>query len=286
MKRWCVALAGLLLAGSAWAGGAKPQVEASMLVTGSIEVAPDGSVSGYAIDHPDQLPPVAAKLLGQSIPAWRFAPVRVDGQPAEARARMGIRLVARPVDGGNYSVGVASAWFSPADSAAPVAAATVTYKSQQRPRYPRMAAQDRVAGTAYVAMKVGRDGKVADAAVEQVDLYVLGNRAQMAEWRGEFADAALAALRQDTFTIPAIGPRAHAPYWIVHVPVTFNLNGMRVAANTRRPLYGHWRSYVPGPVTRPDWEHPDLLAGADAVPEGAGLLADSQLHLLATGNGG
>ena len=60
MKRLLLLLLlGGWLAGTAQADGqrsAAAQAEASMLVTATIVVATDGSVSGYAVDHPEKLP--------------------------------------------------------------------------------------------------------------------------------------------------------------------------------------------------------------------------------------
>src|SRR6185437_14739483 len=101
MKRWLPGLLCMVLSGVALAAGpnaaskrvqagagdqharlhplarlhpnaASKRVQASMLVTGTIEVAPDGSVAQYALDHPDELPPAVKGLLAKAIPSWKF----------------------------------------------------------------------------------------------------------------------------------------------------------------------------------------------------------------------
>lgn len=107
------AAAALAAAGVAFAAGTdevRKQAESSMLVTGTIQVDPEGRVSGYTLDQQDQLPKVVVDV-GQRVPHWRFEPVLDAGQPAQARADMSIRLVARKIDEGHYSVAVRSAAF-------------------------------------------------------------------------------------------------------------------------------------------------------------------------------
>ena len=105
----CILLSGVVLA-TAEEDVAK-RAEASMLVTGSIVVAPDGSVQSYAVDHPEKLPSVVAGLVGKDLSRWRFAPVLLDGKPVAAKAPMSMRVVASKRDDGNYNIGIRSAYF-------------------------------------------------------------------------------------------------------------------------------------------------------------------------------
>ena len=60
--RWGLALVVLLAAGSVLATGprgVRETAEASMLVTGTVDIEPDGRVSGYRLDRVDELPPAA-----------------------------------------------------------------------------------------------------------------------------------------------------------------------------------------------------------------------------------
>lgn len=279
MKRWLSGLLSLVLSGAALAAGpaaVRKRVQASMLVTGMIEVAPDGSVQQYTLDQAEKLPDSVKGVLGRSIAAWKFKPVEVDGQPVIAKAKMSLRVVATPLGDEQYSVGVAGAWFGDrASRQSGVNAQTISYKDQKRPAYPMNAVRAGVSGTVYALLKVGRDGKVADAEAEQVDLRVLASDGELNIWRRVLAEAALSALRRDTFNLPTVGPQVDKPFWVARIPVTFDLSSEPAVA------YGHWQAYVPGPVHRPEWADKHKLAGSpDAVPEGGLLLADQSLHLM------
>ena len=64
MKHLLPCCAGIVLSTAALASGPQSEsVRASMLVTGTIQEAPDGSVATYAIDHPESLPPAVRSLL-------------------------------------------------------------------------------------------------------------------------------------------------------------------------------------------------------------------------------
>ena len=79
--RWGLALVVLLAAGSVLATGprgVRETAEASMLVTGTVDIEPDGRVSGYRLDRVDELPPAVVDLVTKAAGAWRFEPVLVD----------------------------------------------------------------------------------------------------------------------------------------------------------------------------------------------------------------
>lgn len=279
MKRGLAILLCLAWSGAALAAGpaaVRKRVQASMLLTGTIEVAPDGSVAQYALDQPEKVPEAVKGLLTKSVATWRFQPVEVDGKPMAAKASMSVRVVASPLGNDNFSLGVAGAWFGEgASRQSDASAQTISYKKRQMPRYPMDAAYSGVQGIVYVLLKIGRDGRVVDAAAETVNLRVVASDEQLQVWRRVLAEAALTGLRHDTFNVPTAGPEAGKPYWVARVPVTFQLNGGTPAG------YGQWQAYVPGPVQEPDWADKDKLAGSpDAVPEGGILLAEHSLRLL------
>lgn len=270
MKRWCVAMAGLLLIGSAWAGGAKPPVEASMLVTGSIEVAPDGSVMHYALNKPDELPPAVRDLLAKAVPTWKFAPVRYDGKPAIGKASMSVRVLAKPATDGNYDISVVATHFGNPDSDRVIEA-----KHRRAPMYPPEAIREHVTGTVYLVLRVDAAGKVVDAVAEQVDLGRSGGDIQMKRWRDLLAWSSVGTAKEWVFN-PAQGDAS--PYRVARVPVTFNL---RVNGYSTRVRYGQWNVYVPGPLQLVPWMDNKLLSGgADALPDGDIDLVGHGLHLL------
>lgn len=104
MKRWSfcavlLALLGGMIAPGSTALAAGPtlsakRAEATMLVTGSITLAPDGTVRSYSIYRREALPEPVAELIDNNASAWRFEPVVVQGQPVAAIADMSLRVLA------------------------------------------------------------------------------------------------------------------------------------------------------------------------------------------------
>jgi hypothetical protein len=266
MKYWLLGLFCVVLSGAALAAGpraVRERVQASMLVTGSITVTPGGEVKSFAVDHPDQLPALVVGLIGRSAPKWRFVPVVRDGQPVFAKAHMSLRMVAKPVGDGKYSLSIAGSHFGQPSSAGNADDA-IAAKHMRPPAYPVGAVRARISGTVYLALKVNRAGLVDEDAAEQVNLDVVGSDAEMRRWRKVLGDAALRAARRWTFTPPTLGPDAAKSSWLVRIPISFTLteNGRRKPATE----YGHWRAYVPGPRNVPAWMHPTGLDGsADAI---------------------
>lgn len=260
-----IGLAGLLLALVAFAaiaggpGAVRKQVEASMLVTGTIDIAHDGSVAGYVLDKPEMLPESVVTLASKALPQWRFKPVLVDGKSVLGRARMSLRYVANREDDGTYRVRIRSAWFGD-KSAKPGEA--VASKSMRPPEYPFAALRAGIGGTAYVVVRVGRDGKVADVVVERVNLRTVGSEHYMQRARKLFADASARATRRWSFSVPEAGPQADQPYWDVRVPVAYYVN------DQKPPAYGQWDAYVPGPEHPVPWIPADQAGGNDALVAG------------------
>jgi hypothetical protein len=276
MKRLLLGVAGLLLAGTALAGGphsVRERVEASMVVTGSIGVTPQGTVLGYTLDHPEKLPPPVADLIGKAVPSWTFQPVLRDGKPVAAKAKMSLRVVAQPIGDGKFKIGVRSAWFGDPGQG-------ITTNMSTPPRYPVQAMRGRVEGTVYLAMRLDREGRVSDAAAEQVNLRVIASDTEMKHWREVFAKATLSAARQWTFS-PA-GPTDHTLYRDVMVPVAFELyTGPGRIRPSPEAKYGQWQTYVPGPVEPVPWSDADrmLTGGVDALPDD-GVYGAPSLSLL------
>lgn len=271
MKRLLLGMLGLLLAGAALADGAgsvRKRVEGSMLVTGTIEVAPDGTVSGYRLDRPEKLPPVVIDLLGKSVPHWTFQPVLLQGRPVPAKARMSLRLGARPQGDGSYEVAIRGAYFGEPSS---------KIKGEMRaPGYPGAAIDARVAGTVYLLLRIDPAGKVSDAVAEQVNLEVVASDTVLKRWRRLFANVSIEAARRWTFN--PVSPEEGAAYRVVRVPVAYRLHALGAA---EPDTYGQWQAYIPGPVEPAPWlDAGKLLTGpADALP-GDGVYGQSELLLL------
>jgi hypothetical protein len=278
MKNWLAGLLCLVLSGAAVAsgpGGVRKRVQASMVLTGTIVVAPDGSVRGYVIDHADKIEPQAMALISGTIPTWKFEQVLRGGHAVVAKAKMSLRVVAKPVGDGNYALSINGTHFGqngPGED--------ISYKDRAQPIYPAQALRGRVAGTVYLVLRVGRQGQVEDAAAEQVNLAVVASDQALTQWRTILAKSALVAARKWTFNIPVSGEHHNEAYWIARVPVNYSL---AIPGQPRVDNYGTWQSYVPGPKELVPWiEDKRLLSGSpDALP-GDGLYPLDQhgLHLM------
>lgn len=266
IKRWLAGCVCLLLSGSAFAAGPRAvakQVQASMLLTGSIVVTPAGKVLSYTIDKPQEIPPAVLAVIAGTVPGWTFAPVLQNGQPVTAKATMSLRVVATPVAAGNFAVSVSGASFGHE-----LPGHTISALSRPPPRYPWDAMQDRAAGTVYLLVKVGRQGEVEDAVAEQVNLTVLGPTVDMDRWRRDFSKAAVAAARRWRFNPPTLGSHVNDPYWVARVPIKFSIR--RNGRDFVKQAYGHWSSYIPGPRELVPWRNPlqSLASEPDATPDG------------------
>lgn len=274
MKSWIAGVFCALMACTARAesDAVRNIAEASMLVTGWIEVAPDGSVHDYTIDRPEKLPPSVLGLIQKSIPGWKFH--FAEHADAIQRAKMNLRIIARPIDEQHDSVAISGATFG---NEGATATDHVTFKDRQPPKYPRTAVDARVNGTVFLLLRVGRQGQVEDAAVEQVNLGVYGRETQMAHFRSVLGNAALEAARKWTYNLPSTGSHVMDPYWYVRVPVAFNLHVM----GTPHDTYGKWEPYIPGPRASIPWAKNDsrLSSSSDAIPEGGISQADASLQL-------
>lgn len=278
MKLRLLAGLGLLLCVFCAAAGGRAamrkQMEMSMLVTGSIDIGSDGSVSAHAVDQSAKIPPGVLRLIGHAVPQWRFEPILVDGKAVPARARMGVRVVARQQDDGTYTLGIRSASFGEEGG---VEGESVTAARMTPPHYPVAAAASNVSGTVYLVLKIGRAGAVEDVVEEQVNLTVLGTEMQMQQARRLLANAAKGAAREWEFRVPTRGEQADDPFWLARVPVEFALLDGPGNSRRDRAAYGSWQAYIPGPRTEAPWardasgtQAPDAMVAGGLYPAGSG----------------
>jgi hypothetical protein len=284
MKRWYQALMWVslaLFASTAGAQAVRKTAEGSMVVTGSLEVNPDGTLHGYTLDQPEKLPPIVVDVLGKSIPHWQFKLSSPTTQVV--KTSMSVRVVARPVGEGNYKVSVDGATFGEGEAKAN--AATVTYNNRSvAPKYPQMAIDARVSGTAYLVLRIGRDGSVQEAVAEEVDLEQYATQQAMDKFRKVLANASLDAARHWTFHTPTQGTAVNDPYWVVRVPVNFNLTV--IGQPNKQHAYGTWQAYIPGPRQTVPWISAELAAESpNAMADGSLSTGHSGL-VLATPLGG
>lgn len=282
MKSWLIGCFCLVISAAALATGpaAREKIQASMLLTGTIVVAPDGSVQSYAIDHADEVESAVTALVSRSVPSWHFQPVLQEGKPVAAKAKMSLRVVALPIGEGNYKINISGTHFGQDEPGTRLSSA-----SQEHPIYPPQAIHARVGGVVYLVLRVGRAGQVEDAAAEQVNLEVVGSDAVLARWREIFARSALEAARTWTFHPPTKGSHVHQNHWMARVPVHYSL---RQPGRPMADQYGKWQMYVPGPRELVRWiDDPRLLSGsADALPgDGVYQLDTDGLRLLTPPSG-
>ena len=238
-----------------------------MLVTGHVDVDRSGQVTAHVLDKQDQLPAYVVSLIQRALPEMRFEPVLVDGAPVLARAKMSLRMVATPADKGNMNLRIAGAHFGEEEIAG-TSAESVRSIEMKPPRYPMSVLDMGGKGTVYLLVRVGRDGRVADVAAEQVNLTAVGNGREMRVIRERLAKAAVDGAREWRFAPPTQGEAVSSEYWVVRVPVDFQLGGDRTAG------YGQWSTYHPGEQTRPSWAaptppgfSPDTLVAGGVTPE-------------------
>lgn len=216
-------------------------VEMTMRVTGHVSIAPDGRVAGYTLHRPEDLPMPVKENISKTLPMWRFEPAHAGDAKAEVRLSMALSLRATPASDGNYRLRIVAAHFGGHDlSSVP------RRLSMQPPTFPSAALAKGYTGVAYILIRVGPDGRVVDAAAEQVNMYVYGTRREMEHARELFAKSSLQAAKRWRFAASALGEGASKPFWTARVPVAFSFRD-------KDPAYGQWRSYVPGPRHRPDW---------------------------------
>jgi hypothetical protein len=235
-------------------------VKASMLLTGWIDVLPDGSVRAYGLDPSVQVPEVVRKLVDKKVPGWKF---RLD-KPVTAfqHEEMFLRITATPVDDLHDVIAISGASFidgSWKTSDHP------SYKNPIQPVYPQTARDARVSGIAYLVLRINRQGKVEKVVAEQVDLDVYGPEKLMGQFRDLLAHAAIEGAKSATFNVPSTGSHVGDLYWDIRVPVTF-----RLIKNGVPPMdpHGVWSPYNPGPLQPASWLASDeqTVMPPDATP--------------------
>lgn len=267
------------IAQNAWQYSKK--IERSMVVTGVIEVNPDGSVHDYTLDQPDKLLPGIVEIVSRTIPAWKFQPLSVDKNPYLLKGKMSIRIVADKLDGDRYALSVRGVSFSDNNSTD-----AISLESKAPPTYPQEALNGGVSGTAYVIAMIDRIGHVEKAAAIQVDLRALGPDPVLARLRKDFARASVAAVEHWTFNVPAALREGGKDHWFVRIPINY-----QAVYNNVKPVeeYGRWDAYVPGPVEHIPWYESNETAhhgSQDAIPDNLAYQDDPRFVLLnPPGNG-
>lgn len=252
------------------ARAARAQAEGSMVLSGSIDIAPDGSVEGFTLKDENKIEPYIQDFLKQNVAKWRFEPVLRDGNAVAAKTPVNLRLVARQSPGEGMDVVLSSANFRNFD---PKATDGVAIDRMPPPSFPRELLEMSGAGEVQLLLRVARDGTVDDVIAEQVNAYVAGSPRAMQRMRDVMARSAVTAARKWSFVAPTTGASVDDPFWTVRVPVRFFYGG-----NGDR--YGKWQAYIPGPKQSAPWNVKDVAA--DDAPD---MLPDGGVYMVGVDNG-
>lgn len=277
MKRIFACLITMTMLGlwSMTASASSDRAWSSMLVSGIIDINPDGSVRDYRMDQAQKIPGIVLSVLKQTVPSWHFKLSTANN--VIAQAKMSIRVVAQPVDGGKMAFSVEGVNFGAADAQA---AEQLKYRSHPAPGYPSAAVQDFASATAYMVVRIGRDGHVLDVAGEQVNFTAPVVPSKRGYLEKVFVNASAAAIRHWTFDVPTRGPEAGSAYLVARIPMTFEF---RMWNSPNKPeAYGSWQPYLPGPrLATPDWmqNQTGLASAPDAIPDDGITQLKNGLHL-------
>lgn len=255
----------LLSASLAEAGGTAAEVrktvEMTMRVTGHVTIAADGKVASYTLHKPEDLPAPVKNNIAKTLPSWQFEPARPENGAAAARLPMSLSLRATPMQDGNFRLRIVAAHFGDGKQQTP----GLRRLSMPPPKYPGKAVAKGYTGVAYILIRVGADGRVAEAAAEQINMFAYGTQFEMEQARDLFAKASLQAAKQWKFEVPAPGKAGAKPFWHVRVPVAFQFT------DDKAESYGQWQSYVPGPRSRPGWVEARETAGSPEALASGGI---------------
>lgn len=257
-------------AGAQTARAVRATAEASMVLTGSIDVTADGSVSRLVLDQQQVLTPTIRTFVDSTIRGWRFEPVLKDGTPVATHAPMRVRLRSTGDADGGYQVSMTSVDFSEYD---PTATDAVTKDAMAPPRYPEQAYKIGAQGEVLLLVRIDRSGAVADVIAEQVNMTVAAPERMMVKLREMLAKASIKAARGWTFKPPTSGDAVGADNWTVRIPVSYAV----VSHGESMPEpYGRWQAYIPGPRQVAPWRsgNDTAQAGSDLLPAGGVYMVD------------
>jgi len=239
------------------------QAEASMTLSGVIDIGREGQVEGFQLDRREKVDAGVAGFVDKAVQSWRFEPTLVDGKPMPARTTVHLRLIAGNMEGNSMQVRVVDARFGKLGGSSAPSTDDVTAAKTRAPVYPPQAASIRGQGTVMLLVKVGRDGKVADVIAEQTNLTVVGPERTMNQLRDVLAKASVRSAREWTFNPPTTGEDKDRDFWTVRVPVNYFFD-------KQSERYGRWTAYIPGPRLQAPWKTGEetQVAGTDLLPEG------------------
>lgn len=263
----------LAVAGIAQAGGAgavRKQIEASLLVRGTIDLDASGQVVGVDYKYRDKLPVGVIALVDQAAKHWRFEPIDLGPDARVGRAQMTVRVVAKKAENGDYQIWLKGAQFGKDVTPEPVRRKWTATSTVVPPKYPAQALRAGVQGTVYVLARIGPDGRVQDAIAQQINLRYVDSENVMNRARSLLGNASVDAAKASTFSLPA-DFKPTDPHWVVRIPYEYMIDTVPTHET-------QWVGYVPGPTLPNPWSSDtEDLANADA--QGAGDMLPEALRM-------
>ena len=235
----------------------------SASTTGTITVAPDGSVADVQLEGRNRLGVSEIDGYERHIRTWRFEPVIEDGAPVRALAHLSLSLVAaREAGSRQASFGIRNVWFldppKKGSAGRPVGASS----DFQPPVYPAKALRSGIGGEVMLLTEIGPDGFPTRVAAEHV--YLLGSPVQgkratsIAESLASVAERAAAKWRY----------RGYPAGMLVRTPVRFT------------PYGAGWMRLSPHDRPTDPWVAVALAKDGDLTDLSAAGAAPSRLTLL------
>lgn len=268
-RAWVVMLLVSFCSGVALASGNADHAEASMQLSGTIDIDASGAVTGYSIHRRRDVDSAVIHLIDRAVPKWRFEPLP-SGAAAPATP-VQLLIVAKQISGNQYAMRIQSANIGHPVTDTSAELAPVSMKP---PAYPAAAWRDAIEGTVYVVVRIDHAGHVTDAMAEQVNVGRMPSEPEMARARKLLGDATLLAAKAWTFRPPTTGASASDAYWLGAVPVTYELSA------GGRPSYAQWHDYIPGPKQPIPWAS---LRGKDEDASHADALAAGAFSMIGSG---
>ena len=235
--------------------------------SGVIDIASDGSVTGFRLD--DSLGNEMDAFVGQQVEAWRFEPVIEGGQAIPVQAKVYLTLQAVP-KGETMQVRVTDAMFFELVESATGGEPEVRESTKVRmppPAYPPKVLKASAGGTVVLVLDISRDGRVANAEVERLDVIAESfvRSSESRKLAGDLERAVRAVLPEWRFRPERLDFNEEG-IARVRVPVSFGVGGM---------VWGRLYSVIQPPVREAEPEAGMEVADFDM----AGKMASPRISL-------
>lgn len=260
-------------------GAAAPSTEAVaveslrlMEVRGSVVIGVDGGVVDAELTT-ERIEPELRDSLMRAMRAWRFTPVRIQGQPTQAKTSFRMSLAARP-DGDKFKVRIDGVDFG--DQSEPTAIVPdgakppIRAKQLTPPQYPQDLMFRGVGGSVLVAILVGPDGRTERAQVVQSLIHdfgrTRGGKSAQRAMRALEANA-LAAVKRWSYEVPperaTAAPQDRTVVTTVVYMVDYDVN---------QP--GYWVPVQRGERRPTEWLPPERMQSLALGASGSGAPMD------------